>query len=458
MALTVLQRRGLAHLVHPGMDQDVPARDAPPVIVGGDGVHVVDETGKRYIEACAGLSAILGFGERRLAEAAVRQMRALPYYHLFNRTHPPAIDLAAALVRIAPRSPDAPPFARVLLQSSGAEANDTAIRLAWAYFDGIGQPQRRKIVSFERSIHGSTVATNALSGFPPAAPEPAGLPCRHAPSPYAYRRRRDAETEDAFAARMAAALEALILTEGPDTIAAVFAEPLQISGGVIPPPDGYFPRVQALLRRHGILFVVDEVLSGFGRTGATWGCETWSLQPDLLTCARTLSAAYQPVGALLMREAMHDVLRAQSRRLRLFEGGSHGAHPVSCAVAVEALRIYEADAIEAHVRRVAAKFLAALHGLAAHPLVGDVRGVGLAAGIELVADQAQRTQFDPARRVGARVVAACQGVGLLVGVVEDCIVVTPPLIVTETEIDELVARLRRGLDAVWEEEVNAGAG
>lgn len=461
MPLTGMQRRGLAHLVHPGSELEALARAAAPVIVRGDGVHVVDETGKRYLEACAGQgAAAFGFSEKRLADAADRQMRALPYYHLFNRTHPPAIELAEALVRIAPGAADDDPLTRVLLLSSGAEANDTAIRLVWSYFDAIGQPARRKIITFDRSSHGNTVATASVSGlpWPRDGSDPIRTLCRHAPTPHAYRAQRDDETEAAFAARMLAALEALILTEGPETIAAFLAEPVQIGGGVLVPPSGYFPQVEALLRRFGILIVIDEVLTGFGRTGPSWGCEVEGVRPDMLTCARALSAAYQPIAALLMREPIHDVLRAQNRRFGVFDGGSHGAHPVACAVAIEALRIYEADAIAAHVGRVSPVFLAALAALRTHPLVGDVRGIGLAAGVELVADQAQRTPFDPARRVGARVAASCQAVGLMVGAVEDCIVFTPPLIIREPEIEELAARFRRGLDAVWEEEVNAGAG
>jgi 4-aminobutyrate--pyruvate transaminase len=248
---------------------------------------------------------------------------------------------------------------------------------------------------------------------------------------------------------MAAELEALIVAEGPDTIAAFFAEPVQGGGGAITPPATYFERVQAVLRKYDILFVVDEVICGFGRTGNMWGSETYNLQPDMLTCAKALSASYQPISALLIRETIFEAMLAQSRKLGTFgHGFTYAAHPVACAVALETLRIYEDDRTVEHVRVVAPHFLNGLEAFRDHPLVGDVRGVGLIAGVELMADKRSRTPFDPALKIGQRVADACQEEGLIVRAIGDRIAFTPPLIITQAEIADMCTRFGRGLDAV----------
>jgi 4-aminobutyrate--pyruvate transaminase len=404
------------------------------------------------LEAMAAMwCSSLGFSEKRLAEAAYKQMLELPYYHLFNKAHMPSIDLAEKLVEIAPRSEAQPPLTKVLFQCSGSEANDTAIKVIWYYFNAIGKPAKKKIIGRERGYHGNTVASVSLSGQPLMHQDfdPIAAVFRHTSNPHYYRNHHDGESEEQFAERMANDLETMILAEGPETIAAFFAEPVQGGGGGITPPATYFDRVQKVLRKYDILFVVDEVICGFGRTGNMWGSDTYNLQPDMLSCAKALSASYQPISALLMREGIFEVLQDQSRKIGVFAHGyTYSGHPVACAVAMETLRIYQDDHIVEHVRDVAPHFLVGLGQFRDHPLVGDVRGVGLIAGVELMADKATRRPFDPALKMGQQVADACYAEGLIVRPIGDRIAFTPPLIITAAEIDDMCVRFGRGLDAV----------
>jgi 4-aminobutyrate--pyruvate transaminase len=444
-----LYARDIASLVHQQTDLDRHAREGAVMIDRGEGCRVWDTEGREYIEAMAGLwCASLGFSERRLADAAHAQMLKLPYYHtFFQKGHEPAVELAERLLQLAPV-----PMSRVLFQCSGSEANDAAIKLAWHYWGMQGQPQRRKIIGRVRGYHGNTVATVSLSGQPHMH-QGFGLPLPgfiHTDNPNYYRFHEEGETEEAFSARMAARLEALILVEGPETIAAFFGEPVQGGGGAITPPRGYWPAIQAVLRRYDILLVADEVICGFGRTGAMWGCETYGIEPDMISCAKQLSAAYQPISALLIGHRVHDALLEGSREHGTFgHGFTYGGHPVACAVALETLNIYAERDIVGHVRDVSPVFLDGLAALADHPLVGDVRGVGLIAGVELMADKAARVPFAPTEAVGFRVQAACERHGLIVRAIGDRIAFTPPLILDAAEARELCRRFEAGLDDAW---------
>ncbi len=444
--------RDVANLIHQQVNLADYARTGGLLMAKGDGIYVTDDAGKRYLEGMAAMwCSSLGFSERRLAEAAYRQMLELPYYHTFNRGHMPSVELAEKLVSIAPRFPGHETLTKVLLQCSGSEANDTAIKLIWYYFNALGLPKKKKIIGRQRGYHGNTVATASLSGQPHMHRD-FDLPLpqfRHTDNPHYYRYHADGETEEQFSQRMADRLEALILEEGPDTVAAFFAEPVQGGGGAITPPAGYFERIQTVLRRYGVLFVVDEVIAGFGRTGNMWGAETYGMRPDILTCAKALSASYQPISAVLVRQTIYDAMEEQSRKLGTFgHGYTYAGHPVACAVALETLRIYEEDHLVDHVREVGPLMQAGLGALRDHPLVGDVRGVGLFAGVELVADKEKRTPFDPALKVGQRVLQACQDAGLIVRAIEDRIAFTPPLIITAEQIGDMCAMFREGLDSV----------
>ncbi len=446
-----LHARDIASLIHQQTDLDRHSREGGVLIARGEGCRVWDTDGKEYIEAMAGLwCASLGFSNRRLADAAHRQMLALPYYHtFFGKGHEPSVELAERLLAVAPAG-----MARVLFQCSGSEANDAAIKLAWHYWGVKGQPQRRKFIGRVRGYHGNTVATVSLSGQPHMHAG-FGLPLPgfvHADNPNYYRFHEDGETEEAFSVRMAAKLEALIQAEGPETIAAFFGEPVQGGGGAITPPRGYWAAIQAVLKRHDILFVADEVICGFGRTGAMWGSQTYDLQPDMISCAKQLSAAFQPISALMIGSKVHEALLEGSRTHGSFgHGFTYGGHPVACAVAIETLKIYEEMDLVAHVQEVAPAFLAGLGALRDHALVGDVRGVGLIAGVELMQGKASRQPFPAAMAVGLRVQTACERAGLIVRAIGDRIAFTPPLIITRREVEEMCSRFASALDQVWAE-------
>jgi len=418
----------------------------PMVIDRGRGVRVFDIHGKEYIEGMSGLWCIgLGYGQERLVEAAARQMRQLPYYHLTNhKSHAPVIALAEKLLEIAPV-----PMARVWFANSGSEANDSAVRIVWYYWNAMGKPAKAKIIAHNRAYHGNTIATASLTGLPYShrsfnLPLPGFL---HVTCPHHYREARPGESEEAFATRLAGELEALILAEGPDTIGAFFTEPVMGSGGVVVPPPGYFEKVQAVLHKYDILLVVDEVITGFGRTGNMFGTTTMNLRPDMIVCAKGLSSAYLPISALYVNQRIFDAMVAESDRVGVFGlSFTYGGHPVSAAVAREALAIYEEEDIVGHVRRMTPHFQDGLRAFLAHRLVGEVRGKGLVAGVELVQDKASGGAFDPALAVGPWCVKRAEEHGLIVRAIGDTVSFCPPMIITEDEIAEMLARFRRALD------------
>ena len=441
--------RDIASLIHPYTNLDRHQEIGPFVISSGEGCYVTDDAGNRYLEGMAGLwSASLGFSEPRLAAAAARQFEQLPYSHLFNhRSFDPAIDLAEKLLSVAPAG-----LSKVLFANSGSEANDQAIKLIWYYHNAIGRPEKKKLISRTRGYHGVTVATASLTGLP-ANHRDFDLPIAgvlHTDCPSHYLYGEPGETEAAFVDRTIASLEAMIEAEGPETIAAFFAEPVQGAGGVIVPPEGYFARVQEVLRRHDILFVADEVITGFGRTGNLFGCETFGIKPDIMTIAKALSGSYLPISATLVSDRIHEAMLAQSRKIGTFgHGFTYSGHPVSAAVALEALKIYEERDIVGHVRAVAPRFQGRLRALANHPLVGEARGVGLIGALEIVSDKAARTPFDPALGVAAQIQTATMNEGVLVRALRDAVAICPPLIITEAEIDILFDALEKGLNLVW---------
>ena len=443
-------RRDQDHLFHPYTHLGRHQAEGPLVIVRGQGVRVFDQEGRDYIEGMAGLwCAALGFSEPRLAAAAARQLEALPFCHLFgSKSHPPAIDLAERLVALAPKNQTKAPLSRVLFANSGSEANDTAIKLIRYYNNALGRPAKKKIVSRQRAYHGVTLATASLTGLPNNHRD-FDLPMAgilHTDCPHHYRGARADESEEVFSARLADNLEKLILAEGPETVAAFFVEPVMGAGGVVVPPAGYFEKIQAVLRRHGVLLVADEVICGFGRTGNRWGCETYGIEPDMLTCAKALSAGAAPISATLVSEDIWQACVAQSEKIGVFgHGFTYSAHPLAAAVALEALSIYEERDLVGHVRRVEPRFQAGLRRFADHPLVGEVRGVGLVAGVELVADKATKAPFPPADAMGARVAGLAQKHGLIIRAMGDTLAFSPPLIITEAEIDEMLACFGRAL-------------
>ncbi len=448
---TETARRDQACLFHPYTNLARHQVDGPLVIVRGQGVRVFDEAGRDYLEGMAGLwCAALGFSEPRLAAAAARQMNTLSFYHVFgSKSHPPAIDLAERLVALAPKNRAKPPLSRVLFANSGSEANDTALKLIRYHNNALGRPAKKKIIARQRAYHGVTIATASLTGLP-SNHRDFDLPMAgilHTDCPHSYRGAKTGESEDAYSTRLADSLEALILAEGPETVAAFFAEPVMGAGGVVVPPAGYFEKIQAVLRRHDVLLVADEVICGFGRTGNLWGSETYGLEPDILTCAKALSSGAAPISATLISETIWQSCVAQSEKIGVFgHGFTYSAHPVAAAVALEALSIYQERDLLGHVRRVAPRFQEGLRRCADHPLVGEVRGVGLVAGVELVADKVTKTPFAPALAMGARLAGLAQKHGLIIRAMGDTLAFSPPLIITESEIDEMLERFGRALD------------
>ena len=443
-----IEARDVASLVHMQTNLRKHQQEGPLVIVRGDGCRVYDNSGHEYIESVSGLwCASLGFASDRLAKIAYEQMRNLGYYHLYrHRSSEPAIALAEQLLKIAPV-----PMARVIFQCSGSEANDTAIKLAWYYWNAVGQPRRTKIIARQMAYHGNTCAAVSLSGKPDMHAG-FGLPFanfKHTEFPHYYRRHEPGETEMEFSTRMAQALEALIEAEGPDTIAAFFAEPVMGAGGAILPPNGYFEKIQQVLRKYDILFVADEVICGFARTGEMWGCQTFGIRPDMLTSAKALSAAMLPISAVLINERIHEAMLAQSDKYGNFAHGfTYAGHPVAAAVALEVQKIYAEIDIVSGAKRLGPLLQSTLGRLRAHPLVGDVRGMGLILGMELMWDGEKCIPFDSDLKVGARVDAAAMRNGLIIRVVGDRLVFAPPLVIESHEIDEIGRRLERALDDV----------
>ncbi|MEX1109827.1 MAG: aminotransferase, partial [Dongiaceae bacterium] len=329
------------------------------------------------------------------------------------------------------------------------EANDTVVKMVWYYNNAIGRPKKKKIISRLKGYHGVTVASASLTGLPYNHKD-FDLPIAgilHADCPHFYRFGADGESEEEFATRLAENLDNLIIAEGPDTVAAFIAEPVMGAGGVLIPPKTYFEKVQAVLKKHDVLFVADEVICGFGRTGNLWGSQTYGLKPDILSCAKALSSSYLPIAAVLINEKVYSALRDNSGKLGTFgHGFTYSGHPVSAAVALETLKIYEERDIVATVRRVAPTFEKRLRAYADHPMVGEVRSVGLIGAVELVRNKKTKEPFDPKLTVGLKTAGFCQRHGLITRAIMDSVAFCPPLIITDAQINEMFDRFGRALD------------
>jgi len=445
--LTNLQMRDVETVVHPYTNL-VAIREAGPLILErGQGVWVHDVDGKPYLEGMAGLwCTALGYGNEELVEAASAQMRKLPFTHIFGgKSHDPAIELAEKLKEMAPV-----PISKVFFTCSGSEANDTQMKLVWYMNNALGRPNKKKIISRMRAYHGVTIASASLTGLP-GNHNDFDLPIagvRHTTCPHYYRLAEPGESEEDFASRLAADLEALILAEGPDTVAAFIAEPVLGAGGVIVPPNTYYPKIQAVLEKYDVFFIGDEVITGFGRLGTAFGCTALDMKPNSISIAKALSSAYQPIGGVMIPEDMYQAMLEESRKLGSFgHGYTYSAHPVAAAVALKTLEIYDRENVFERVRAKIPQFDARRAALEDHPLVGEARGMGLVAGIEIVADKKSKAQFDPKLGVAAKCVAFAQAEGLIVrNVFGDAVTICPPLVISPAEIDELFDRLTRALD------------
>jgi 4-aminobutyrate--pyruvate transaminase len=438
--------RDLAHVLHPYTNLKKFETTGPLIISSGRGIRVTDEQGKEYIEAMGGLwCTALGYDEDRLAEAAARQMRKMPVYHQFaGRGNEPAAELAEKLIAMAPVK-----MARVFFGNSGSEANDTAVKLVWYYNNARGLHRKKKIISRIKGYHGVTVATASLTGLPNNHRD-FDLPIdniRHADCPHHYRFAKPGESEEDFATRLAESLEAQILREGPDTVAAFIGEPLQGAGGVILPPATYWAKIQPILKKYDMLLIADEVITGFGRTGNMFGCQTYGIEPDILTVAKQLSSGYLPISALMVNDRVYAELVRESEKIGTFAHGfTYSGHPVCAAVALETLAIYAERNIVEHVRRVARPFQAMLQGFAERRHVGEVRGIGLIGALELVRDKAGKAAFEPALNAGFWFQERALAHGLIVRQLGDSIALCPPLIVNEADLTEINVKLNQTMD------------
>ena len=417
------------------------------IVDRGEGVYIYDSQGKQYLEGMAGLWCTgLGYNNRELIDTISDQLSKLSFSHMFGgKAHQPGIDLADKLAGMVPVQD-----ARVFFGNSGSDANDTHIKLLRYYFNAIGKPEKRKIITRERAYHGVTVAAGSLTSLPAnlahfdAPLEALGI--LRTDHPHYYRGGNAGETEGEFVERITANLEQLILREGPETIAAFIAEPITGASGVIVPPAGYYEKVQAILERHDILFWADEVITGFGRTGKLFGCETMNIhQPAQMTFAKQLSSAYYPISAAVIRGDIYEAMVEPSAEVGVFgHGYTYSGHPVACAAGLKTLEIYERDGLYEHAARMGEYLQSRLAPLRDHERVGEVRGAGLLAAVELVEDKASR---QPNAAMAKRATQLCQDNGLIVRNVAGCaLAMCPPLIISREQVDEMVDKLTMSIE------------
>jgi 4-aminobutyrate--pyruvate transaminase len=445
--LSNVARRDIETLVHPYTNLATFRDVGPLVIERGQGIHIYDSKGKAYIDGMAGLwCTALGHGNEELIEAATAQMRKLSFAHLFTgKSHDGAIELAEKLKEMAPV-----PTSKVFFCNSGSEANDTQVKLVWYMNNALGRPLKKKIISRQKAYHGVTIAAASLTGLPNNQRD-FDLPIAgilHTSCPHHYRFAWAGESEEDFATRLAAELEALILREGPDTVAAFIAEPVMGAGGVLVPPATYFPKIMAVCRQYDLYVISDEVICGFGRLGTDFGCQSLGFEPHSISVAKALTSAYVPMAAVTVPEAMYQAMLDESRKIGAFgHGFTYSGHPVAAAVALKLIEIYRRERLAEAVAAKAPRFQERLAALAGHPLVGEARGLGLVGAIELVADKAGKRSFDPKFAIGPRAVQFAEEEGVIVRFLpSDVVSLCPPLIITVAEIDELFDRLGRALD------------
>lgn len=417
-------------------------------IVRGEGVYVFDDAGRRYLEGLAGLwCSALGYGNEELIAAITTQLKTLSYSHLFGgRTHQGVMDLADRLGAMVPI--DEP---HMFFANSGSEANDSQIKMLHYYFNVIGKPEKKKIIAFDRSYHGVTMASAALTGLPAMhthfdVPVEA-LGILRAQTPHYYHGQQNGESEQQFVDRLLADVKAMIDSEGADTIAAFIAEPVGGAAGVVVAPDGYYPALADLLAQHDILFWADEVICGFGRTGNDFGCTTVRVKPQMMSLAKQLSSAYIPISAAVVPGFMYEAMVEPSAEVGVFgHGYTYTGHPVASAAALKAIEIYQRDRLFDHAAEVGAYLQKGLREFAGHPLVGEVRGKGLIAAVELVANKAERKPFVNGA-VGAAAKQFCQEHGLLIrAVAGNSLAFCPPLIINTQQIDDMLDMFSSALD------------
>ena len=441
------QQADREHFLHPFTDHKSLGERGTRVITRAEGVYIWEEGGHRILDGMSGLWCVnLGYGRPELAEAGARQLREFPYYNsFFQCTHPPAIELASELCALAPTG-----FNRVFFTNSGSEANDTIIRLVRYYWSLMGKPGKQVIIARRNGYHGSTVGAASLCGMPWMHAQ-AGLPIPgilHIEQPYWFGLGGELDPAE-FGRRIARQLAAAIEEAGEDNVAAFIAEPVQGAGGAVIPPDTYWPEIQRICDEYGILLVADEVICGFGRLGEWFGSQHYGIRPDLMSFAKGITSGYQPLGGVLVGDKVGDVLVAKGGEF--YHGFTYSGHPVACAVARATLDVMRRERIVERVRdAVIPAFSSRFRKLAEHPLVGEVRSAGLIGGLELVPRKDSRQRFAKELKVGERCRDFCIDEGLVMRAVGDTMIVAPPLVITEPELDELVDRAWRAIDRTWQ--------
>ena len=426
-----------------------PSASEQMIVSRGDGPYIYDRAGKRYLEGMAGLwCTSLGYGNEEIIEVATQQMRELSFSHMFGgKTHDSAMQLADKLASMVPIE-----NARVFLGNSGSDANDTVVKLVRYHASATGRPDRVKIIARDKGYHGVSLASASLTGLPPnhahfQLPFDA-LGIVRAGSPHYYRNANPGESEAEFVARRASELEAQILAEGPDTIAAMVAEPVSGAGGVLIPPAGYYPTIQAVLDRYGIALWDDEVICGFGRLGKDFGANAMDMKPDMMVFAKALSSAYVPVSAAVISGEFAEAIEGAASDMGVFgHGYTYSGHPLGCAVAHKVLEIYERDRIFEHAETVGAYLQSRLQEFASHPLVGEVSGMGMIGALELVANRVDKTPFE-GMVVGAFCAKAAESAGLIIRPLGgNRVALCPPLIIEREHVDEIIDKLTIALNA-----------
>ena len=448
------EARDIAYHFHSYTNAIAHAETGPLVIERGKGVHVFDIHGNKYIEAMAGLwSAALGFSEERLVKAAAEQMRALPFYHNFtHKSHTKAIDLAEKLISLAPV-----PMSKVFYTNSGSEANDTVLKMIWYRSNALGLPDKKKVISRIRGYHGVTLASGSMTGLPYNHTS-FDMPIDrilHTTCPHYWKDGNEGETEEEFATRCANDLETMILQEGPETVAAFIAEPVMGAGGVVVPPATYWKKIQAVLNKYDVLLVADEVICGFGRTGNMFGSETYDIVPDVMVMSKQITSSYAPFSAFMINERFYEPIAEETGRIGVLGHGFTGAgHPVGAAVALENIAIIEERNLVEKTRENSRQFLGGLHKLADHPLVGEVRGVGMIAAVELAPNKETKQGNETPGKLGIAANKLLQKNGVIIRNILDTVAFCPPLIITSSEINDLLGAVEKSLDEL---EVEFGA-
>ena len=443
--LADLDRRTLIHPFTPLQSYAAGETEDPYIVTGASGLRIRDMAGRELIDAFAGVYCVhAGYGRREIADAIDAQARALAYYHSYSGfSSRPAIDLAAKVLELMPEG-----MQRVYFGLSGSDANETQLKIVWYYNNVLGRPQKKKIISRWRGYHGGTVMAGSLTGldtYHRAFDLPQG-PILHTLTPHYFWHAEDGVSERDYARECAAKLDATIQLEGADTVAAFIAEPVMGTGGIIPPPEGYWEEIQKVLAKHDVLLIVDEVVCGFGRLGTRTGCERYGIRPDLITLGKGLSSGYLPISAAVIGDKVWHVLQQGTERFGAFAHGyTFSAHPLCAAAGLANLELLERDGLYAHVREDAGPYLLQClkQTFEGRPFVAEVRGEGLLAAIEFAQDPDARIRFEAARRAGPRLAAACLEAGVIVRALPhgDILGFAPPLIATRADIDEIVGKV-----------------